>query len=126
MFYRRRTEEDTITRVVTLVSHGCPIPAIEAAFGFQSQTVRAWVDAAGQHAQAVHQAEVVQPRDLHQVQADEMYIKTQAGVVWMAMALMVSTRLWLGGAVSAHRDRELIGRLTAIVAACAKKGPLAC
>jgi transposase-like protein len=124
MFYRRRTEEDTITRVVTLVSYGCPIPAIEAAFGFQSQPVRAWVDAAGQHAQAVHQAEVVQPRDLQQVQADEMHIKTQAGVVWMAMAIMVSTRLWLGGAVSAHRDRALIGRLTALVAACAKKGPI--
>ena len=47
IFFRRRTEEDTITRVITLVSHGCPIVAVEAAFGFQAQTVRDWVDAAG-------------------------------------------------------------------------------
>lgn len=30
----------------------------------------------------------------------------------------------VGGAVSAHRDRDLIGRLVAIVAACASFGPL--
>jgi transposase-like protein len=124
VFYRRRTAAETITRVVTLVSHGCPVPAIEAAYGFQAQTVREWVEAAGTHAEAVHHAEVMQPRDLQQVQADEIHVKTQAGVLWMAMAMMVSTRLWLGGAVSAHRDRDLIGRLVAIVAACARWGPL--
>jgi transposase-like protein len=124
IFFRRRTDENTITRVVTLVSHGCPIVAIEAAFGFQAQTVREWIDAGGAHAQAVHHAEVVQPRELHQVQADEIHVKTQAGVLWMAMAMMVSTRLWLGGAVSAHRDRDLIARLVAIVVACASWGPL--
>lgn len=124
IFYRRRTDEETITRVVTLVSHGCPVPAIEAAYGFQAQTVREWVDAGGAHAEAVHQAQVVQPRDLVQVQADEIHVKTQAGVLWMAMAMMVSTRLWLGGAVSPHRDRDLIACLVAIVAACAQWGPL--
>jgi transposase-like protein len=124
VFYRRRTDEETITRVVTLVGHGCPIPAIEVVYGFQAQTVREWMEAAGAHTEAVHHAEVVQPRDLVQVQADEIHVKTQAGVVWMAMAMMVSTRLWLGGAVSAHRDRDLIGRLVAIVAACAQWGPL--
>ena len=124
IFYRRRTDEDTITCVVTLVSHGCPIPAIEAAYGFQAQTVREWVEASGAHAEAVHHTQVVQPRELGQVQADEIHVKTQAGVLWMAMAMMVSTRLWLGGAVSAHRDRDLIERLVAIVAACATWGPL--
>lgn len=124
IFFRRRTTEETITRVVTLVSHGCPVPAIEVAFALQAQTVREWVEAAGVHAEAVHDAEIVQPRDLHQVQADEIHVLTQAGVVWMAMAMMVSTRLWLGGTVSAHRDRDLIGRLVAIVAACAAWGPL--
>jgi transposase-like protein len=124
IFFRRRTAEDTITRVVTLVSHGCPVPAIEGAFALQAQTVRAWVEAAGVHAEAMHHAEVVQPRNLVQVQADEIHVQTQAGVLWMAMAMMVSTRLWLGGTVSAHRDRDLIGRLVAIVAACAAWGPL--
>jgi hypothetical protein len=124
IFFRRRTDEATITRVVTLVGHGCPIPAIEAASGFQAQTVREWVEASGQHCERVHSAEVVQPRDLQQVQADEIRVKTQAGVLWVAMAIMVSTRLWLGGAVSATRNRELIGRLVALVAACAAWGPL--
>jgi hypothetical protein len=110
--------------VVTLVSHGCPVVAIEAAYGFQAQTVRDWVDGSGLHCEAVHQAEVVQQRDLGQVQADEIYVKTQAGVLWRAMAMMVSTRLWLGGAVSARRDADLIGRLVAMVAACASFGPL--
>jgi len=123
-FYRRRTDEETITRVVTLVDHGCPIPAVEAAFGFQAQTVREWMQASGRHSEAVHQALVVQPRELVQVQADEIRVKTQQGVVWMAMALMVSTRLWLGGVVSPSRDRDLITRLVAIVAACAAFGPL--
>lgn len=124
LFFRRRTAEQTITQVVTLVSHGCPLPAIEVAFELQAQTVRAWVDAAGTQAEAFHHAEVVRPRDVVQVQADEIHVTTQAGVVWMALAMMVSTRLWLGGAVSAHRDRALIGRLVALVAACAQLGPL--
>ncbi len=124
IFFRRRTNADTITRVVTLVSHGCPIPAIEAAYGIQDQTVRGWMDAAGVHCEAVHHAQVVHPRDLQQVQADEIRVTTQAGVLWVALAMMVSTRLWLGGAVSATRDRELIGRLVALVAACAAWGPL--
>lgn len=124
IFFRRRTAEETITRVVTLVSHGCPVPAIEVAYGFQAQTVREWVEAAGVHTEALHAREVVQPRDLQQVQADEIHVKTQAGVLWMAMAMMVSTRLWLGGGVSPRRDQALIARLVAIVMACAQCGPL--
>lgn len=123
-FYRRRTDEETITRVVTLVDHGCPIPAVEAAFGFQAQTVREWMQASGQHSEALHHHLVVRERELVQVQADEIRVKTQSGVVWMAMALMVSTRLWLGGVVSPARDRDLIRRLVAIVAACCQFGPL--
>ncbi len=51
-FYRRRTDEESITRVVTLVGHGCPISAVEAAYGMQAQTVREWMQASGQHAEA--------------------------------------------------------------------------
>ena len=123
IFFLRRIDADTITRVGTLVSHGCPIPAIEAAYGIQDQTVRGWMDAAGGYCEAVHHAPVVQPRDLQQVQADEIRVTTQAGVLWVALAMMVSTRLWLGGAVSATRDRALNGRVVALVAACAAWGP---
>jgi len=36
----------------------------------------------------------------------------------MAMAIMVSTRLWLGGVVSEHRDRRLADQLLEMVKAC--------
>ena len=123
-FFRRHTDETTIICVVTLVGNGCPIPAVEAAFGFQAQTVREWVAASGQHCEQVHHAQVLHPRDLGHVQADEIRLKTQAGVLWVALALMVTTRLWLGGAVSPSRDRALIERLVSVVAACASFGPL--
>jgi transposase-like protein len=92
-FYRRRTPEATMIQVTTLVAHGCPVPAIEAAFGLQRRTIQAWVDAAGAHCEQVHQQHVLQPRDVGQVQADELRVKTQRGVIWMALAIMVSQRV---------------------------------
>jgi hypothetical protein len=108
--------------VVTLLGHGCPVQAIVAAFELDARTVAAWQKRAGEHCQAVHEHVVGQHQwDLGQVQADEIKVKTQAGVVWMALAMMVSTRLWLGGAVSARRDKVLIAALVAqvvLVALC--------
>ena len=124
IFHRRRTDETLITVVITLVSWGCPLVALEHAFGLQPQTVRDWLEAAGGHAEAVHHAQVVQPRDLGQVQADEVRVKTQCGIVWLAMAMMVSTRLWLGGVISTRRDQALITRLVQLIAACAVVAPL--
>lgn len=88
-FYRAHTDAQTITLVLDLVAHGCPVEAIVAAFGFQARTVQSWIDKAGTHCERVHNRLVVQPRELGQVQADELRVKTQRGVVWMAMALMV-------------------------------------
>ncbi len=122
--YRRRTPEALMTQVITLVAHGCPPVAIEAAFGLHSRTVREWVAAAGQHSQTIQAALVEQPLDLQHVQADEIRVKTQAGVVWMAMAVMVSTRLWLGGTVSKQRDFSLILRLAQLIGRCARRGAL--
>ncbi len=124
LFHRRRTDEALIIVVITLVSWGCPLVALEHAFGLQPQTIRDWLEAAGAHAEAVHQEQVVQPRDLGQVQADEVRVKTQCGIIWMAMAMMVSTRLWLGGVLSTRRDQALITRLVQLVAACAMLAPL--
>jgi transposase-like protein len=123
-FHRRRTDAALIILVITLVSWGCPLVALEQAFGLQPQTVRDWLEAAGVHAEAVHHEQVVQPRDLGPVQADEVRLKTQCGIVWLAMAMMVSTRLWLGGVISTRRDQRLITRLVQIVAACALVAPL--
>ena len=49
--------------------------------------------------------------NLGHVQADEIKVKTRGGTIWMAMAMMVSTRLWLGGVVSPKRDKHLIRAL---------------
>jgi transposase-like protein len=102
-FYRLRTSAETVVLIVTLLAHGCPLQAIVAAFGFDERTVADWWARSGRQGQAVHEYLVEQPRDLGQVQADEIRVKKQGGIVWMALAMMVKTRLWLGGEVSAAR-----------------------
>jgi transposase-like protein len=124
LFHRRQADEAMIVCIVTLLAHGCPPAAIEAAYGVQRQTVRDWQDAAGAQCEAVHHQLVCQPRDLGAVQADEIRVKQQGSVVWLALAMQVATRLWLGGAVSPRRDGALIARLCALVRACALPAPL--
>ena len=123
-FYRLRTPAETVTLVLTLLAHGCPLQAIVVAFGFDERTVAAWEARAGRHGQAVQEHLVEQPRELGQVQADEIRVKTQGGIVWMALAMMVATRLWLAGEVSAQRDMTLIRRLIERVRRCALPRPL--
>jgi hypothetical protein len=111
--------------VVTLLAYGCPPQAIVAAFGLDERTVFDWQQKAGGHCEQVHQALVEQPRDLVQVQADEIRVKfARKVVVWMAMAMQVPTRLWLGGVLSVHRDQTLIDRLATKVKACAAFGAI--
>ena len=95
-FYRLRTPAETVTLVLTLLAHGCPLQAIVVAFGFDERTVAAWEARAGRQGQAVQEHLVEQPRDLGQVQADEIRVKTQGGIVWMALAMMVTTPLVAG------------------------------
>jgi IS1 family transposase len=113
-----------VVLVVTLLAHGCPVQAIVAAFGFDERTVADWWARSGRQGQAVQEYLVEQPRDLGQVQADELRVKKQGGIVWMALAMMVKTRLWLGGEVSAQRDMPLIRRLSERVHRCAAHRPL--
>jgi len=110
--------------VMTLLAHGCPLQAIVAAFKLNERPVADWWARAGQQGQAVQEYLVEQPRDLGHVQADELRVKTQGGIVWMALAMMVRTRLWLAGEVSAQRDMPLIRRLMARVRRCAVHRPL--
>src|SRR5437764_9820090 len=124
VFYRLRTAAETVSLVVTLLAHGCPVQAIVAAFGFDERTIADWWTRSGRQGQAVHEYLVEQPRDLGQVQADELRVKKQGGIVWMAMAMMVQTRLWLGGEVSEQRDLPLIRRLIERVRRCAAPRPL--
>ena len=123
-FYRLRTSAEAVSLVVTLLAHGCPLQAIVVAFGYDERTVAGWVARGGAQGQAVQEHLVEQPRDLGQVQADEIRVKKQGGIVWMALAMMVCTRLWLGGEVSEQRDMPLIRRLIERVRRCAAHRPL--
>src|SRR3989442_1879926 len=67
---------------------------------------------------------VEHPRDVGPGQADAIRVKQQGGIVWRALAMMVKTRVWLGGAVSAQRDMPLIRRLIERVRRCAAHRPL--
>lgn len=123
--YRLKKPAELFVRVVTLLVHGCPVKAIVAAFGLDERTVGDWLHRAGGHAQRVHEQFMGEPAlDLEQAQGDEIRVKTQGGVLWMAMALMVSTRLWLGGVVSARRDMSLARRLAAQIRRVALDRPL--
>jgi transposase-like protein len=118
-FYRLRTAKDMVVVVVTLLAYGCPVQAIVMAFGLDERTVLSWQSRSGKHCQQVHEHLVERPRDLGQVQADEIRVKMQGFIVWMAMAIQVQTRLWLGGAISQHRDKHLMRALMQRVRHCA-------
>lgn len=140
--YRLRTPAVVVTQVVTLLAHGCPPQAIVAAFGLDERTVAAWQQRAGAHCQKVHEHLVQAGQvDLGHVQADELYLRTcrpptpgdgapaaeqedgaaaaSSGRVWQAMAMAVPSRLWLGGVISAHRDKHLIRQIAEQIRACA-------
>ena len=95
------------------------------ALGLAERTVRNGWQPAGRHCRAFHARLVEEtPLDLGQVQADEIQAKTQQGPLWVALALMVSTRLWLGGAVSADRDTALLQKMAQQVRSMALCRPL--
>jgi transposase-like protein len=108
-FYRLHKAAELLTTVLTLLSHGCPLQAIVAAFGLDERTVAAWQARTGRHCQAVHEHLVLAGRvDVRHVQADELWVKRVGGRLWQAMALAVPSRLWLGGVLSPERDLALI------------------
>jgi transposase len=112
IFYRLRSDPAKVIQVLTLLANGCPTQAIVKAFTLDERTVKEWWQRAGEHCESLHKYMVTSKQlDLQQVQADELKVKLHKGVCWVAMALMVSTRLWLGGVVAESRDTSLIQRL---------------
>jgi transposase-like protein len=133
IFYRLRSDPVIVMYVIILLAYGCPVQAIVKAFGLDERTVSDWHERAGNHCQKIHehfvensQQDLQQVPRQHgaQVQADEIKVKTQKGTYWMALALAVPTRLWLGGVLSRKRDLELIQALADKVRAIALCRPL--
>ena len=117
--YRVHKPHELVAIVVTLLAYGCPVQAIVAGFGLDERTVARWQRQSGHQCQRLHE-HIVQAGGvlLAQVQADELRIRIVGGVMWLASALSVSSRLWLGGVVRIRRDRCLIRRLLEGVRAC--------
>jgi transposase-like protein len=123
LLYRLKQPLDLVLLVLTLLAYGCPIGALTAAFGLDERTIASWQAKAGQHAKRVQEQLVCHGTiDVGQVQADELYTKTQAGSAWVATAMTVFSRLWLWGAISWSRDEALITPVIEHVRAAAQPG----
>jgi len=123
--YRRHHSHQLIGWVVSLLAYGCPKQAIVNTFHLDPRTVDDWWQSSGQHCRRVHEATVLRGQlDLVQVQMDEIRHKIQGAIIWIAMAIAVQSKLWLGGTVSLHRDKHLILALVEMVKAAALCRPL--
>ena len=110
--YRLHKPQELVFVVLTLLAYGSPIQAIVAAFGLDERTVSRWQREAASQCRRVHEDLVEAGNvELSQVQADELRVRVVGGIMWLASALEVRSRLWLGGVVRAHRDRRLIRAL---------------
>src|SRR5205814_5189916 len=117
-----RKPEELFVIVILLLAYGCPTQAIVHAFGLDERTVASWQHRAGKHCESVHKEKIERGLlDLIHVQADEIWVKMRGTVVWVALAIMVSTRLWIAGEVSKTRDSCLIDRLMEQVRRCCKE-----
>jgi len=123
LFAGLRSDPGLVVIVITLLTHGCPVQAIVQAYGLDERTVADWRDRAGRQCEQVPQAIVATEQVvLEHVQADELRVKGRGWVAWMGLALMVSTRLWLGGVVQARRTQSLANQVLQAVYACAQRG----
>lgn len=122
-FYGLRTDVQIVTWVVGLVAWGCPVAAIVAVFGIDERTVADWLHRAGTYAETFHHQHI-QEHDLQQVQVDELRLKMQQQVMWIAMALSVGSRLWLGAVCRTSRDKHLARQIMTCIYNWAKQVPL--
>jgi hypothetical protein len=122
-FYRLHHAPELMILVLALVAHGCPVQAIVFAYELHEDTVRAWLLRGGVQAQHVHQ-HLVQNGAVDEVhiQADELWVRLRRGRVWQALALAVSSRLWLAGQIGVTRDQALIDQLVQQTRACLAHG----
>ena len=120
-FYRLHHPAALMTVVLTLLAHGCPVPAVVLALELDERTVRAWLLKAGAHAAVFHNHQLavaggVETEAAH-VQADEICVRVRGGRVWLAQASEGGSRFWLGGVVARRRDGLLVRHLLARVKA---------
>lgn len=82
MLHGRKHPLWMVLLALSLLTYGCPIPAIVATFDLDERSAADWQRKAGQSAKSVQEQIVCQGQlDVGPVQADELYTKTQAGSV---------------------------------------------
>src|SRR5437667_4408387 len=87
-----RKDEKLVMTVITLLCYGCPIQAIVHAYGLDERTVTEWQKRAGEQCKRVHQAIVEQGKVTSQhIQADEIRAKGRKIIIWMVLAINVTT-----------------------------------
>jgi transposase-like protein len=119
--YRLRKEPEEVGRVLTLLAHGCPRQAIVAAFGYDERTVANWQRKAGEHGQRFHEYVMKHhPIEVGHAQADELSVKTVGGRLWMALAIAVPSRFWLGGVLGESREWPLLLAIVGLIRAWAR------
>lgn len=106
IFYGLKYDEQTVLWAVELVSYGCPPQAVVKTFGVDERTLSAWLQRAGKHLAAFHR---------EQVQVDEIKLKKQNGSVWVAMAMAVPSRLWLGAVCQVERNKHMAEQILTCV-----------
>src|SRR5437588_4571158 len=93
-----RKPEELFVTVISLLSWGCPIQVIVHTSPLDERTVADWQLRAGLHCEKVHQEKIEQGNlDIKQAQADEIRVKAREMVIWMGLAIMAPTRLWMAG-----------------------------
>lgn len=123
--YGLKKSHELLSIVVSLLAYGCPVQAIVMTYHLDERTVWSWLERAGKQCQRLHEGELAEAElDLQQIQADELKIKTFMGVVWMGLVMMVSTRLWLGGAVGKSRGKKLLTQVFDFAARFGREGNL--
>jgi len=123
--YRRQYSASFIACIITLLAFGCPSVAIVKAFNLDPRTVKSWFSSSGEHCKFVHEATILRSRmDLIHVQLDEIRHKVQGRVIWIAMGIVVPTRLWLGAVINVSRNKALITELVTMVKQTALARPL--
>ncbi len=61
IFYRKKTLEEVIRLVVTLLAHGCPVRAVATAFALKAETVR---PGRRRHCEQVHRHLILGPNQI--------------------------------------------------------------
>ncbi len=104
---RLRTSVEPGRLVGTRLAHGGPRHALVVALGSAERPVAGWGARGGAQGQAVQEPLVEPPRAVGQGQAEEVRVKKQGAMVWMAVARMVRPRLGRAGEGSERRAMAL-------------------